>query len=214
VAPATDIPKSLGDPTARKERLAAIREEHVAPLNDFVDKVRSEKGLASEIPYFDPADGGCQARCLFLLEAPGPKAVASGFVSRNNPDETAKNFFLLNREAKLDRRWTVSWNIVPWYIGNNRKIRPASPADIAAGMPYLRVLLSLLPKLRVVVLMGRKAQRARSVVQEMTPSSTILDMLHPSPLVINHDPANRQEMLQTLKAVEHLLAQGHDIPDA
>ena len=40
------------------------------------------------IPHFDPLDGGSNAQVLFLMEAPGPKASASGFVSRNNPDET------------------------------------------------------------------------------------------------------------------------------
>jgi hypothetical protein len=53
------------------------------------------------------------AECLFLLEAPGGNAVE--FISRNNNDETAKNFFKLNTDANLPRMRTVSWNIVPWY---------------------------------------------------------------------------------------------------
>ena len=51
-----------------------------------------------------PANPGAWALCtdaaiLYLLEAPGRRAIESGFVSRDNPDETAKNFFLLNIEA-------------------------------------------------------------------------------------------------------------------
>ena len=75
-------------------------------------------GEDHKIPQFDPLDGGIDAECLFLLEAPGPKAVNSGFVSRNNPDETAKNFFELNVGAGLERSKTITWNVVPWYVGS------------------------------------------------------------------------------------------------
>ena len=93
----------------------------MAPFIHFVQLIRQETGLAREIPYFDPLDGGIAAKCFFLLEAPGPKAVVSGFISRNNPDETAKNFFNLNQDADLPRKSTVSWNVVPWYIGSGKK---------------------------------------------------------------------------------------------
>jgi uracil-DNA glycosylase len=167
--------------------------------------MRRERNLTDEIPYFDPADGGDAANCLFLLEAPGPKAVSSGFISRNNPDETAKNFFLLNEDANLPRYLTVTWNVIPWYIGDGSKIRPATMADIHEARPYLKELLSLLPRLLVVVLIGRKAQRAGSTVQELAAGTTILNMLHPSPLVVNRDPWNRPKMLKTLVAAERLL---------
>jgi hypothetical protein len=41
---------------------------------------------------------------LFVLEAPGPQAVRSGFMSRNNPDETAKNWFDPSRDTGINRR--------------------------------------------------------------------------------------------------------------
>ncbi|HET6962909.1 MAG TPA: hypothetical protein VFJ27_10445, partial [Terriglobia bacterium] len=84
-----DVPKSLGDPNHRAARIARLQEPHVRPLTSFVDTIRDETGYGTAIPYFDPADGGVRALCLFLLEAPGPKAVRRGFISRNNPDETA-----------------------------------------------------------------------------------------------------------------------------
>jgi hypothetical protein len=37
-------------------------------------------------------------------------------VSCNNDDESAKNFFELNKDVGLDRTCTASWNIVPWYL--------------------------------------------------------------------------------------------------
>src|SRR5258708_18766606 len=113
-----DTPKSLAQPNERANRLALIKAPHVAPLNDMVEALRDEFGPPYQIPYFDPLDGGTSAECLFLLEAPGPKAVASGVISRNNPDETARNFFLLNQQAGIDPSRTVTCNVLPWYVGS------------------------------------------------------------------------------------------------
>ncbi|MGH7717468.1 MAG: hypothetical protein ACREON_01305 [Gemmatimonadaceae bacterium] len=66
-----------------------------------------EAGPEARVPDFDPWDGGTDAEVLYLLEAPGGKAVESGFISRNNPDETARNFFELNRAAGIPRQRTV-----------------------------------------------------------------------------------------------------------
>lgn len=97
---------------------------------------------------------------LYLLEAPGPRAIASGFVSRDNPDETAKNFKVLNHEADSDRKQTVIWNIVPWYIGSGTKIRPASTGDVNAGASNLSRVLELLSNVRLVVFLGAPAANA------------------------------------------------------
>jgi len=92
-------PKSLIVPAACKERAGMLSLPHMLPLRDFVESLRNEMGPEYEIPHFDPLDGGINAQVLFLLEAPGSKAVASGFVSRHNPDETAKNFFEPDRQT-------------------------------------------------------------------------------------------------------------------
>ena len=105
------VPKSLGDPRVTQARLGSLEQPHVLQLTSFVRQLREEMGAEYSIPYFDPADGGIAAEILSLLEAPGPRAVASGFVSRDNPDETAKNIFLLNAEAGIDRKRTICWNI-------------------------------------------------------------------------------------------------------
>lgn len=202
----SDEPKSLKNPKERAARLARVDNPHVRPLNQLVRRVRREAGQGSAVPFFDPDDGGIEARCLFLLEAPGPGAVASGFVSRNNPDETAKNFLLLNREAGLDRKLTVSWNIVPWYIGTGAKIRPARSDDIARGSEYLEPLLASLPRLRVVVLVGRKAQRAETRVRDLIPAADVVHMLHPSPLVLNTNKEARGVALGVLKQVAAAIA--------
>ena len=185
-----------------------LRSPLIGPLTAFVESMRGETGEVG-IPFFDPLDGGIGAECLFLLEAPGPRAVSSGFISRNNPDETAKNWFELNLAAGIDRRRTISWNIVPWYIGNSGRIRAATMTDIDRGLPYLRRLLALLPALRVVVLIGQKAGRARASIHSQAREGTILEMPHPSPMFINRRPHHRDLVLERLQHVRQVLDEKH-----
>jgi hypothetical protein len=77
----------LNDPKERSLPLALLHEPHVAPLTEFVERLRRETGLHQESPFLDPPNGGVNARCLFVAEAPGPRAVLSGFVSRDNPND-------------------------------------------------------------------------------------------------------------------------------
>jgi hypothetical protein len=71
--------------TMREDRLD---DPHVRPLMDVVRELRAH---GRKVPNVDPNDGGVDARILVLLETPGPQAVVSGFVSRDNPDPSAKN---------------------------------------------------------------------------------------------------------------------------
>ncbi|QNF15418.1 uracil-DNA glycosylase [Aeromonas jandaei] len=144
------------------------------PLTQFVSRLREEMGEDAAIPNFDPWDGGINAEVLFLLEAPGPRARNSAFVSMNNPDETAKNFFLACQTTGIERKRIVIWNIVPWYIGSDTRIRAANASDIKQGISSLADLLSLLPKLRAIVLVGKKAQRAEKHLTTIAPSSNSL----------------------------------------
>jgi len=205
-----DLPKMLGNSEATKERLNQIELPHMVPLTEFVRKLRSRMGSDSTIPYFDPWDGGINAEVLFLLEAPGPKARDSGFISRNNPDETAKNFYELNVEAGIDRKRTAVWNVVPWYIGSGSRIRAANSSDIEEGIQSLGELIRLLPKLRAIVLVGRKAQRAKSTIANVAPRLTVFSCPHPSPLFVNRRTANRGLILAELCRVQSFLDE-HDV---
>lgn len=198
-----DIPKSLGKPDERAARMSRLGEAHVRTLTTFVETIRAETGFGAKIPYFDPVDGGILAKCLFLLEAPGRRAVASGFVSRNNPDETARNFFLLNREAGVPRTATVIWNIVPWYIGSNSRIRAARQGDIRTGLTYLHRLLELLPRVKMIALFRKKAQNVDGFLRHRYPELTIVTSPHPSPLYVNRKRANRNAILTQLRSVAH-----------
>ena len=195
----SDRPKLLADAAAVAARLKELRAPHVAPLTAFVEELRREVGPGADVPYFDPWDGGVEATTLFLLEAPGPRAVRSGFVSRNNPDETAKNFYELSMEAGIDRKNTILWNTVPWYIGDGKKIRAATSRDLANGLKLLPRLLALLPKLRAIVLVGRKAEKAMAHVDRHRYS--LLTCPHPSPMFVNNAPGNRGKILAVLKTL-------------
>jgi len=200
-----DRPKLLGDPLALAQRRQQLSEPHVAPLTQFVVALRQAVGATARVPDFDPWDGGVSAEVLFLLEAPGGRAVGSGFISRNNPDETAKNFFELNREAGIPRRRTVTWNVVPWYIGTDARIRAATRADVEEAAEALRQLLLLLPHLKAVVLIGRAAQRAAPTIRAIRPSARVFLAPHPSPLFVNNRPGNRDRILAVLREVQAFL---------
>jgi uracil-DNA glycosylase len=200
-----DRPKTLGDARARELRHQQLAEPHIAPLTDFVRALRAELGDSASVPDFDPWDGGVHAEVLFLLEAPGGRAVGSGFISRNNPDETAKNFFELNQAAGIPRRRTVTWNVVPWYIGTGTKIRAAKTSDVAQAEESLRSLLRMLPRLKAIVLIGRAAQKAVVTVRALRPDLRVFFSPHPSPLFVNSKPGNRDMILTVFREVAAFL---------
>jgi hypothetical protein len=174
-------PRSLASEEARCERLAAVEQPHIAPLTGFVHELRSRDDR--EYPYFDPADGGVQASLLFLFEKPGPMTVergrhrraGSGFISRDNDDPTAENTFRFMRAAGVDRRRTAIWNTVPGWNGT----RAITPAELQGGIEDLSNVLSLLPRLTTIVLVGRKAERAEQIIAGLGDYS-IFKSAHPS----------------------------------
>lgn len=204
-----DVPKQLGVPSVLASRQLLLNTPHVVPLTKFVHKLREKMGSDASIPYFDPLDGGVNAELLFLLEAPGPRARNSGFVSRDNPDETAKNLHELSREAGIDRTRVVLWNVVPWYIGNGKKIRPANTNDINDGLSSLTELMQLLKNVRGVVLLGKNAQKSKKLVTKINPHLRIFECPHPSPLFVNRHPWNRRVLLEALKGAQAFLDENH-----
>jgi hypothetical protein len=164
-----------------------LAQAHMKTLTEYVAALR----LANpdwEFPDFDPLDGGVEADMLFLLEKPGPmtspqnKRVGSGFISRDNDDPTAAATFQFMRDAGIDRRRTVLWNTVPGWNGK----RAIAPRELAAGVDEVRNLLQLLPLVRTVVLVGRRAQRAEPYM--LTTGMRIFKSAHPSMLVRNRYP--------------------------
>jgi uracil-DNA glycosylase len=142
---------------ARKRR--RVHDPHVRPLNALVDRWNGDR---LRVPYADPDSGGIHARILFLSESPGPRASAehgSGLISTDNNDRSAERFWRLSRQAGLSRDIYISWNVVPWYVSGTAKNKNATAADAEAALPYLHEFVTLLPDLRVVVVMGGFALR-------------------------------------------------------
>lgn len=109
------------------------------------------------VPYVAPVYGGVDARVLCIQRDPGPKTHrqhgGSGFLCPENDDATAERFAGLLDSSGLPVAETLAWNAYPWYI--NRSPRAA---ELEAGVEPLRRLLSLLGRLRVVILHGGSAR--------------------------------------------------------
>lgn len=170
-------------------------------LNQFVEKIRKEIGLSDEVPGFDPQNGNEDARILFVLEAPGAKAVKTGFVSFDNPDQTARNFREQLNRAGIDRSEIVVWNIVPWYLGDNKKIKPAGVKDVKVGLKYLGDLVEMLKRLEFIVLVGGAARRAHIYLSHKV-NIRILGCHHPSPKVVNNHPEMVEENILVFRTMK------------
>jgi len=189
----------------RKRQL--LEAAHIAPLTDFVRRLRAEHGPDS-VPFFDPTEGGTDASILLLFENPGRRADAvhgSGFLSADNDDRSAENTWGFYREAGIDRARDIAWNIVPWYLGDASRI--VRTHDLDEARPALSELLPLLPRLRVVVLFGRKAQQG----WERTRPSVDVPVLrapHPSGRWLNAHPEDRPVIVARLREARRLAGLG------
>lgn len=198
-----DEPYALKTLSEQQRRRAMLQQSHIEPLATYLTKIKAEYP-EKELPCFDPCDGGVRAKALFFLEAPGPKAVGSTFISRNNPDPTARNICDLLQEASISRGDTLLWNIVPWYVGDGSRIRAVTSDDIRQSFPYIKELLSLLPNLEVIALLGKKAQYAKSQLRQLT-SLPIIDTPHPSARVFNVWPHKKEEMKEQLQQIAAII---------
>jgi uracil-DNA glycosylase len=196
-APRSDQPRANRDPAEVERKLSLLHASHVAPLTEFVEQLRNSH-FGALVPYFDPTEAGVGATMLCLFEAPGPKAAppnGSGFVSCDNNDQTAQNMWTLLNEAGVDRASEyVAWNVVPWYVGDGKKLRAVRADDLRDARAATEELLALLPRVRTVVLFGKAAARAWKSVGTME----AIEAPHPSPLNVNTRPAAKKEIRDAL----------------
>lgn len=204
VASPADEPYALATTDECQRRVGLMVLPHMQALTDYRTRVRVSLGPGYDTPSFDPCDGGVEAKALILLEAPGPKAVRSAFVSRNNPDPTAKNLCGLLADAHLPRSATLIWNVVPYYVGEAGRIRAVNTQDLQLSEPFLKELLGLLTNLMVVVLMGKKAQKMAQAIRTYT-DVPIISTHHPSARVFNLWPEKKAEAAEAFTAVAKLI---------
>jgi uracil-DNA glycosylase len=190
-----DRPRRFRDESVVSARAQHLNDPHVSPLNNWVRDLRTRLGHNVIVPWFDPSDGGVDARILWLLEAPGPKATrergGSGFVSCDNNDRTAENTWTTRQEAEVPRALVAHWNVIPYYIGTNDGIRAHTAADIAACGPLLTELLGFFPSLRAVILGGNAAQQTWNRHAPTGLAVRVIASPHPSPTNLNTRPEQR-----------------------
>ncbi|MEV7693770.1 uracil-DNA glycosylase [Microbacterium sp. NPDC089189] len=203
-----DHPRGFRDPALidARERLL-LTEPTVQSLRAWADDLADRRGAV--VPQFDPAEGGDQARVLFVFEAPGPMTNAgntrpgSGFISVDNNDATAANMWNARAEVGL-HTGALAWNIVPWYLG--AASRKPTAAELGQGAAELVDLIGRLPRLEIVVLGGRYAQKGwrRHIGSTRFSGPDVVDLWHPSPLSLNQ-PGRRDAFVETLRGVAQRL---------
>jgi uracil-DNA glycosylase len=178
----------LAGPAAAEARRAGLSAPHMRPLATFAASLRATTGRA--VPDADPRDGGVGARCLLLLETPGPSIARTGFVSCDNPTPTGANLRRFLEAAGIAREDIVIWNAVPFLIhAPGAANRAPRAAERDAGLALLPPLLDLLPRLSVAVLAGRFAAQAEPALRAARPGLPVLAMPHPSPTYVCTSPA-------------------------
>lgn len=182
--------RTLGDEFVKTARLARLQEPHIAPLTAFVDRIRktTDPHAPYWAPYFDPKSGGTSAQVLLLLESPGPKVSQTGLISADNPDGTAENMSCLLKLAGLSRDRVLMWNSFPWQLSAQQVVVPGENHLREAAQVTLE-LISLLPQLKVVVLVGSRAARGWTHVAPLLDQPpAVLKCPHPSPVNLNPRP--------------------------
>lgn len=129
---------------------------HIDVLDEYAQAIASRYG--NSIPRFDPLDGGVGARLLILMESPSRRGHERGLVSVDNPTPTGRRMREEMASAGICREDRVVWNVVPWYLGDDRKARNPTLAERRAGTLLLPSLLELLPRLEVVLTLGGPAR--------------------------------------------------------
>ena len=170
----TEAALLLSDPYEVKRRLSLLDQPHIRPLTEFVEKLRRDD--YGQVPFFDPLDGGVNARILFLLEKPGKAgSTSSGIMGRDNDTQSCKNIRSFMNQAGINRAETLMWNVVPGWNGT-QAIRVG---EFQRGVAALNELLTMLPALSVIVCVGRRAQNTQPLITRR--DLAFFSSFHPSP---------------------------------
>jgi Uracil DNA glycosylase superfamily len=83
----------------------------------------------------------------------------------------------LHGKGRHRRRLRVIWNVIPWW----NYTRDVTGPESREGIACVKQLITLLPKLRAVVSVGKQAARAKPDLKNTKLKLLVSD--HPSPLV-------------------------------
>jgi hypothetical protein len=170
-------------PGSIESRRSQLDSEHVVELEGWARELADLTG--ESIPSFDPRSGGAHARVLVLREEPRCLAgEGSGFVSIDNNDLAAQHTSLAYAASGLDYANAVHWNVVPWWIRNPAMTTTTGLRTVLAQTRRvrgeMRRMLELLPEVKVVLLLGKEAERAWRTIEAR--GLVVLTAPHPSPL--------------------------------
>lgn len=179
-------------------------DSHVAPINMLVDILRKQSSMDS-VPYIPPMYGGVHAGLLSVMRDPGPKTQGinngSGFICMENDDPTAEAVCNYFSAVNISADTIVPWNIYPWYI--NRK---PNSRELELGIEPLKLLINMLPDLKVVMLHGGDAHKGWNMLMARNREISSLGLLviktyHTSRKAFWHkDPLVREQRKTDLKA--------------
>lgn len=198
-------PWRMTDQASQNRRYDNRYHPRVEKLNRLVDifkeEIKEETGTNVEIPWVDPYCGGVNARVLLILKDPGPAgAAATGFLSLGNTDGSAINESVAVREAGLQRTELMFWNVAPWCRPMNK---PVSVPDLQRSCSMLERLLPLLPRLRVVILLGGEAHKI-STFMRARGAYSVLECPHTARRAWNN-PILRAKTMQTFRQAASML---------
>lgn len=158
---------------------------HIEPLVDFVNRLRN-RYPNGYVPHFDENDGGVDAEILFLFEKPGPMTDpargGSGFISQDNNDPTARAIKGFLQDAGIDRKKIAIWNTISAWNGTVK----FTSEERRYALEEFAELLSIMKKVRCLVLVGREAQKIETKIN--LNKYQILRSYHPSPKVKSSMP--------------------------
>lgn len=157
----------------RREQRDGPDQPHIAPVKQLVDEP------AGQAPGGCTGTVACRRQRTAAVGEPGPGSrswtppVSRRLLCVDNDDPTAERLGRLFDGAWMLGGVTTPWNAYPWYVN-----RAPSAGELSAGTRPLLRLLELLPKLEVVLLLGRHAERswalAERVDREVTAGLTAL----------------------------------------
>lgn len=162
------------------EQAAGLNAAHVAPLNELIVRLGQTRG-GVRLPLAAPWHGGIHAPALIVLNDAGEPRDETTFLCIRNPDRAADRQRHLMTEFGIDPADFCHWNGYPW--PRNDPKRDLTPEQSVEGGRALLEVMGLMTDLKMLLLLGKKAQEAADAVlpqiQSAFPGLSLVRSLHP-----------------------------------